>query len=530
LPGLGYKIVLTADRTLMSEYHGGIFLGFSACFPRGIIPDSLYFGAFCPPVKVKEVSAEVAPYGTRKVEAALLQHGFEREDIVVAPPRMISQVVGVETKVVGLTETDPLGLAPATSTFKSIWGKESYMENKLREALRQISDTGMRPKIIVGGPGAWQLEPPDVRRRLGVDCAVVGEGEDVVGPLFEAAVKEEPIPGVVHGEIVPTNHVPIIQGASVGGLVEVARGCGRGCAFCVPTMRAYRCMPIDHILKEVKINLRSGRQPLLHAEDILRYRAHGLQINEQAVVELFKSVRGFPGVWNVGISHFALSSALVAPGLVEEISAILRLGDEVPWLSGQVGIETGSPRLIKDHMEGKCKPFKPDEWPEIVVRSFEVLAQNNWVPVGTLILGLPREEKRDVEETISLVRRLRPFKSLIVPLFFVSEGSLSGTESFCLDKMTREHGELMITCWEHNFEWIPKMFWEYNQCARKSEISMLGVRLVIWGAIPMARRYLERCRRDYDCDMKMMIQDLRGESSPATRARRLLTPVLRISR
>jgi hypothetical protein len=27
----GFKVVLTADRTLMSEYSGGIFLGFSAC-------------------------------------------------------------------------------------------------------------------------------------------------------------------------------------------------------------------------------------------------------------------------------------------------------------------------------------------------------------------------------------------------------------------------------------------------------------------------------------------------------------------
>jgi radical SAM superfamily enzyme YgiQ (UPF0313 family) len=356
LPGLGYKIVLTADRTMMSEYHGGIFLGFSACVPRGLIPDALYFRFFCPPVKTRGEHAEAAPYGTRKVEAALLRHGFRQDDIVVAPPGMLRLVVGVETKAVGLTETDPLGIAPATSTFRGIFGGKSYMEWKLHEALHDIQATGMRPKVIVGGPGAWQLEPPDVRKRLGIDCVLVGEGEDEVGPLFEAAVRGDPLPEVVHGEAVPTDHIPTIRGGSVGGLVEVARGCGRGCAFCVPNMRAYRCMTIDHILKEVETNLRSGRQPLLHAEDILRYKAVGLRINKEAVVELFKSVRDFPGVWNVGISHFALSSALAAPDLVEEISGILRLGDEVPWLSGQVGIETGSPRLIKDHMLGKCKP------------------------------------------------------------------------------------------------------------------------------------------------------------------------------
>ena len=39
----GYPIVLTAGRTLMSEYSGGIFLGFSACVPKGTVPDSVYF-------------------------------------------------------------------------------------------------------------------------------------------------------------------------------------------------------------------------------------------------------------------------------------------------------------------------------------------------------------------------------------------------------------------------------------------------------------------------------------------------------
>lgn len=44
----GYKIVLTADRTLMSEYGANIFLGFSACVPMGLTQGSLYFSMFCP--------------------------------------------------------------------------------------------------------------------------------------------------------------------------------------------------------------------------------------------------------------------------------------------------------------------------------------------------------------------------------------------------------------------------------------------------------------------------------------------------
>ena len=66
----GYKVVLTADRTLMSEYRGGIFLGFSACVPKGLIPDWLYFSLLCPSVPARsDGSAKYAPCGTRKVEA-----------------------------------------------------------------------------------------------------------------------------------------------------------------------------------------------------------------------------------------------------------------------------------------------------------------------------------------------------------------------------------------------------------------------------------------------------------------------------
>jgi len=49
-----YKIVLTTDRILMSEYHGGLFLGFSACLPNGLISDRLYFSLLCPSVEVNK--------------------------------------------------------------------------------------------------------------------------------------------------------------------------------------------------------------------------------------------------------------------------------------------------------------------------------------------------------------------------------------------------------------------------------------------------------------------------------------------
>jgi len=508
----GFKIVLTADRTLMSEYGGGIFLGFSACVPKGIIPDWLYFSLFCPSVEVnRDGSVKCAPCGTRKIEAALLNHGFRREDVVVAHPEHLDKVVGSNTRAVGITVNDPLGMGPATTTFTQLFGGEAYMAVKFRELLSHPAIKAYRPKIIVGGPGAWQLEDREIRSKLGIACVVIGEGENVVGPIFEKVVNDEYVPELVYGGVVAGDAIPLIRGPTIDGIVEIARGCGRGCDFCVPTLQRYRCLHIDHILKEVEVNQRAGKHPLLHAEDVLRYGAKGLEINKDAVINLFRSVKSYPGVDGVGISHFALSSVLSAPDVVEEISIILGVGEGGRWLSGQTGIETGSPQLIKDHMAGKCKPFKPEEWPEVVINSFEVLARNHWVPCATLIMGLPGETERDVELTIELVEELKGFKSLIVPLFLVSNcRSKDKAKSLMLQEMTHKHSELFLKCWEHNLRWAPVLVEEYSRMSIKGRSARYGLKLVFSYVIKQGEELIRKCRVDYDYNLSALIRDAKS--------------------
>ena len=508
----GYKIVLTADRTLMSEYHGGLFLGFSACVPKGLIPDRLYFSLLCPSVGVnRDGSVKFAPCGIRKIEATLLNYGFQREDVIVAHPEYMGKVVGSNTKVVGIAENDPLGIAPATSSFTGLLGGEAYMAIKFRELLNHPAIKRFKPKIVVGGPGAWQLESVETRKELGIDCVVVGEGEKAVGPIFEKAVNGETLPEIVYGKVVPEEEVPIIKGPTICGLVEIARGCGRGCAFCVPTLQIYRCLSLKHILKEVEVNLRAGRQPMLHAEDVLRYKAKGFRVNKDAVINLFRTVQNHPGVRMTSLSHIALSSVLDAPEVVEEISNILGLGEKARWTAAQTGIETGSPKLMKKYMAGKCKPFKPEDWPEMVVDSFEIMSRNNWLPCGTLILGLPGETEKDVELTIELVEDLKPFKSLIVPLFLVSMGGLKNrADSFALENMTKKHYELYLKCWEHNLNWAPVLVEDYSRIAIKGKVTQYGLRLLFSYGIKQTMELVRRCGEDYGHDMPSMIRDARS--------------------
>ena len=163
------------------------------------------------------------------------------------------------------------------------------------------------------------------------------------------------------------------------------------------------------------------------------------------------------GVKNVSVSHGCFTSILSAPGMLPNISEIMNLGRR-NWRAYEVGLETGSPRLVKDHMEGKCKPFKPEDWPEIVKQATGISNDAYWMPVSTLVMGLPGEGADDVMKTLELIDDLEDFRIMFYPLFFVPMGRLSGEDYFTKEKMLPEHFELFFKCWEINLRQWPRTF------------------------------------------------------------------------
>ncbi|MCS4541256.1 MAG: B12-binding domain-containing radical SAM protein [Euryarchaeota archaeon] len=491
----GYKIVLTADRTLMSTYRGGIFLGFSACFPRGHIPDWLYYWIFCPSVPEKDGKPLLAPYSLRKIEAALLDYGFKEEELVVTHPERLHEAVGSDTKVVGISEMDPLGIGPASSTFTNIFGGETQMAFKFKELLNHPAIRRFRPKIIVGGPGAWQLESESIRKQLGIDTVVIGEGEKVVGPLFKKAIGNEPLPGLVYGDVAEVDEIPVIRNPAVDGFIEISRGCGRDCRFCSPTLLKFRSLPRERILREVKVNVEKGKscKILLHSEDILRYQARGLKANSEAVLDLFSSILNFPGVTDISVSHIALASVCSNFKLLVQLSELMNLGSKDRlWIGVQTGVETGSPALIEKYMPGKVLPFNVEDWPKVVEEAFALLHDNHWVPAATLILGLPGETSNDVIKTVELIESLKPYKSLIVPLLFVpiDTSRLNGASSFTKEAMLPEHVELLKVCFKHDLYWVDCLLKEYTKMNQINIAARAGLKFVAHGIRFGLRGYL----------------------------------------
>jgi len=498
---MGYKIVLTCDRTMASQYHGNMFFGFSACLPQGVLPDWFYYPVFCPSGSVDDRGALIyANYGMRKIEAALLANGFKREEVIVAHPDHLDKVVSEDTKILSISANDPLGIGPATSTFVELWGGEGRMAVKLRELLQNESIKKYKPTIFLGGPGAWQLSiNPAKRKEFGIDCVVVGEGE-VTGPnLFKQAIENHsPIPEVVEGEIALDESIADILGGTICGIIEATRGCARSCAFCVPSLKKVRSRPLANILREVEVNVKAGnRGVILHGEDIFLYQSDGLKVNSEAVVELFEKVYHVPGVKWVTASHASLSSAMSSPETVKQVSQVLELGTEKhPTKAFQVGIETGSPKLIKQHMKGKVYPFKPDQWPKVVEGAFKLFHENHIVCCSTIIMGLPGEDQQDIQITIDLIKSLKPYQSIVVPLLFtpMETTRLEYAKPFLKKDLTPKHYELITACWDHNLDWFPALWKNYgrdNSIIIKTIINLL----IKLGTEPVRKRVHRNARR-----------------------------------
>lgn len=185
---------MTADQTLMSDYHHNEFVGFGTCAPPNIIPDWFYKFLFFPSIQTEDGVPVAAPYGLRKIEAQLLSEGL---NVLTVTPNHLKRYID-EAKVLGIHVMDPFGLGPASSTFASILRKEPFLARYFRTLLnrteiKKAKERGL--KIVVGGSGVWQFRyRSKFVKEYGIDCIIEGEAEKVVGKIVQAALNDEDLP------------------------------------------------------------------------------------------------------------------------------------------------------------------------------------------------------------------------------------------------------------------------------------------------------------------------------------------------
>ncbi|MEM0075847.1 MAG: radical SAM protein [Conexivisphaerales archaeon] len=436
----GFKIVLTGETAIMSDYGGQSLVGFASALPEGWIRGFVEQRLF-PTRSDAKGRMYLAPYGVAKVEASLLNHGFTRDEVIIADPRRLSEVVGPDTRVVGITTMDPMGVSYGIGIvnlmLRAIGIKYDglpYISRSFFDVIKSDAIRKYRPRIIVGGPASWQLVDTGAHEPLGVDCVFEGEFEKDGWKLFYNAVRGDPIPKRFHGGIPAVQEIPPIATPAIGGEVEISRGCGRGCKFCTPTLLRWLSLPYDLIEKEVRFNLEHGekRHITLHSEEFFKYGSDNVfQPNREKVMKLlgrvdairkeYESKKGYDEI-SIATDFTTAVSVVSDPTLVKLSSEYMNPGGSFSYI--EMGIETGSPRLIDIIMPGKVRPFTSKEYPSIVERAVGILNDNRWVVVGTMIMNFPGETEDDLIRSLELVDRLKPYNVLIWTLPFIPMGGL----------------------------------------------------------------------------------------------------------
>ena len=511
------KIVLTADRTLMSIYRGISLASFFGCAPaldlnrkkasllyrvlgNQVTPRPL-FDFICNPIDHTNGVAKYAPYGLRKVEAALLRDGYSKDEVVVAHPDYIERFIGPETQVVGTYEMDPLGMGPVTMTFTYGRKQMSYDEFYCRELHHRINAaktrSGSKAKVIAGASGTWQYnyDPAKIEEyglygivegdlggigpeidgagRMFFDSVINGEME-TANPFkktkFKVDIKEfVKNDGTHHGRFIhywdepSVEEIPNIVNPSIHGMSEVMRGCGRGCKFCDVTLRPLRYYPVEKVQKEIEINMKYGgaKNAWIHSDDIFVYGMNprttkNMQPNREALEDLFKGIME-TGIEHTNPTHGTLAGAIADERLIPNVSKIIRASPD-NHIGIQCGFETGSIRLIGKYADRKLAPYKPEEWHWVVKTAVKTLNDHYWVPAFTLIMGLNNDETpEDSWETIRLIHELETeqpgSKFTVTPLTFVPIGLLEKSEFFDIGT-TMDPAKLgvMYKTWQHNFK------------------------------------------------------------------------------
>jgi radical SAM superfamily enzyme YgiQ (UPF0313 family) len=469
---------LLSDDTLIYDYRNFPLLDFLPCAPAYSMPNSIYQflkGKVSPPIDNGRL--KYAPYGIRKIEAALLKK-YSPNEVVVAHPDYMANFIKEDTEVIGIDTMDPFGLGPTTMSFYALY-ESNKQGHELNAFVRQDWEAliakvnhlreGKKAKLVIGGAGVWEymLMPEEIEKHK-IDFLFQGESDDVVPEMFEQMsqnnidtnmfahsyityddsfhrmVKDDP-KFLSRGKGLKTfpslDTIPDIVNPSTKGLTEAMRGCGIGCDFCEVTLRELRYYPVEKIVGEIKVNVEKGNTSLawLHSDEIFAYKHLPRYVpNEDALIELFTAIMAIKGVEKTNPTHGRISIPAAYPEMMEKLSKVMKAGPK-NWIGIQVGLETGSDKLAMRHMPAKTLPLKigvDGSWQEIVWRGVYYMNKYFWRPAFTVQVGQMDETDEDNWETVALINRLsnsvydngKPFEFTVNPLLNVPLGRIKSKQ------------------------------------------------------------------------------------------------------
>ncbi|MDY6836700.1 MAG: radical SAM protein [Thermodesulfobacteriota bacterium] len=345
-----------------------------------------------------EEDISVVPIGLYYIGAVLREEGYDVEilnwyRIHKTPQRIVDTLVEKKPDIIGF----------------SILNANRWGGIEIAQIAKELNP---KVKIVFGGVAATFLWKHFLTHFPQVDFVVIGEGEYPFLHLVKAVDRGrhkhlKDIPGIAFrrgGKVIKTkaakpvgnlDKLPIPAKHFAYQHVVSSRGCPGKCTFCgSPKLwgNRTRLRSAEHFVRELELLYNRGIRFFYFSDDTFT-------INEKRVIEICKRIieKGLKIVW-VAISRADLVS-----------DAILYWMRKAGCTQISYGVESGS-----DKIRGLLnKRLKRDD----IKAAFSLTYRYGILARAYFIYGSPEESWETIEETIDLIKEIRPF----VCVFYILE-------------------------------------------------------------------------------------------------------------